>query len=887
MIDAGRIDYALVVDGEGARHTHEVTLDRLARPDATREDVLAQFATLTLGSGAAAMVLGRADAHPGGPPARRRRHAGRDRAPRAVHRRPRVHADRRQGPPRRGHGALATACGDDAKAEFDWSDMDRYIAHQVSQAHTSAMCRTVGIDPARVPLTFPTRGNMGPATIPFTLATQLDSLRPGRPGAAHGRRVRHERRLHGNGLVSAARPRRSTPPDGLPGLDPSWSRLVTATDTDGVEPHLARARQRGRGRPRHDAVRARQPDVVLPVAAVPRRGARGLAGGGRRPARHGVLRAPRRAPRTLAHRVGRPHRRDRRARRDRPGRDGRARLGRRDLARLGAGPPRPAPRRRAGQHGGAPARRRGRAVADPAGPHPGAAARGLHGHADVRPRHQRPVPPALPATSATRSPRPTARRPGGAPSGSSSPTSRSSPSTSARRRWTASPRVCRRWPTCRCCCCGGPRDPVFSDRYLRDLRARLPHARRPPLRAGLAPRDRGRSATARSTPGAGWRSRDAGPARRATPRGPCRPAAGLGRAGGPRAATRPPAVVELADGRRTISFDLLERRVRELAAGLAATGVRAGDRVALLVPPGADLTAAAYACWRAGRGRRARRRGARPARPGARPARRGPRPRHRRRARARAGPAAAASRAVGSSRAARAGRCAACSARQSAWPTSPAPAAGSRPPPRRRRRTPRPRCCSPPARPGPRRAWSTGTASCRPSSTPCAPPTGSPPTTGSSRRSRRSRSTGPRWASPPPCPTARAPGTSPPPRSPTPPRPWTRPSSSPRPPPCATSWRPSTGSTRPTARRWPGSAWSSPRGRRCPRRCCTRWAPSCPRAAFHTPYGMTEALPVTDVVARRDRRRRAGRRRLRRASPARGRPCGSARCRRRGPPTAR
>ena len=66
MIDAGRIDYALVVDGEGARHTHEVTLDRLARPDATREDVLAQFATLTLGSGAAAMVLGRADAHPEG-----------------------------------------------------------------------------------------------------------------------------------------------------------------------------------------------------------------------------------------------------------------------------------------------------------------------------------------------------------------------------------------------------------------------------------------------------------------------------------------------------------------------------------------------------------------------------------------------------------------------------------------------------------------------------------------------------------------------------------------------------------------------------------------------------------------------------------------------------
>jgi 3-oxoacyl-[acyl-carrier-protein] synthase-3 len=74
---------------------------------------------------------------------------------------------------------LSRAIWADAKAEFEWSDMDRYIAHQVSQSHTSAMCRTVDIDPSRVPLTFPTRGNMGPATIPFTLATQLDSLRAG------------------------------------------------------------------------------------------------------------------------------------------------------------------------------------------------------------------------------------------------------------------------------------------------------------------------------------------------------------------------------------------------------------------------------------------------------------------------------------------------------------------------------------------------------------------------------------------------------------------------------------------------------------------------------------------------------------------------------------
>ena len=66
MIDSGQIDYALVVNGEDARYTQEVTLGRLDGPDATAQDVLSQFATLTLGSGAAAMVLGRADEHPQG-----------------------------------------------------------------------------------------------------------------------------------------------------------------------------------------------------------------------------------------------------------------------------------------------------------------------------------------------------------------------------------------------------------------------------------------------------------------------------------------------------------------------------------------------------------------------------------------------------------------------------------------------------------------------------------------------------------------------------------------------------------------------------------------------------------------------------------------------------
>ena len=178
MIDAGRIDVALVVDGEGAREIQENTLERLERPDATRDDVLSQFATLTLGSGAAAMVLGRADAHPEG-------HRLVGSVLRAATEHHELCVGGLDGMTTDTKGLLDAGMGiagamwRDAQGEFDWADMDRYVAHQVSQVFTAAMCRTLAIDPDRVPRSFPTRGNMGPASIPFTLATQVDSLQTG------------------------------------------------------------------------------------------------------------------------------------------------------------------------------------------------------------------------------------------------------------------------------------------------------------------------------------------------------------------------------------------------------------------------------------------------------------------------------------------------------------------------------------------------------------------------------------------------------------------------------------------------------------------------------------------------------------------------------------
>jgi acyl-coenzyme A synthetase/AMP-(fatty) acid ligase len=61
------------------------------------------------------------------------------------------------------------------------------------------------------------------------------------------------------------------------------------------------------------------------------------------------------------------------------------------------------------------------------------------------------------------------------------------------------------------------------------------------------------------------------------------------------------AVAEVHDGVvTTTSFADLGRRIRDVAAGLADAGVQPGDRVALLVPPGLELTVAVYACWRVG-----------------------------------------------------------------------------------------------------------------------------------------------------------------------------------------------------------------------------------------------------------------------------------------------
>lgn len=177
MIDAGHLDYALIVNGEDAQTVQQRTIERLCAPTATTADFLSEFATLTLGSGAVAMVLGPSDVHGEG----HRVVGGVSRAGTEHHQLCVGDLDRMRTDAR----GLMDAGLDLAEAawrgagEFDWAHCDRFIIHQVSRVHTSALCERLGIDQEKVPLSFPTFGNIGPASVPFTLAHEVDSLMPG------------------------------------------------------------------------------------------------------------------------------------------------------------------------------------------------------------------------------------------------------------------------------------------------------------------------------------------------------------------------------------------------------------------------------------------------------------------------------------------------------------------------------------------------------------------------------------------------------------------------------------------------------------------------------------------------------------------------------------
>ena len=140
----------------------------------------------------------------------------------------------------------------------------------------------------------------------------------------------------------------------------------------------------------------------------------------------------------------------------------------------------------------------------------------------------------------------------------------------------------------------GPRDPVFSPAFLRELEHQLPQAdvHRYAGASHLVTEDVPEAADHAWT----WiRTRICEPQPKPAERSPG-PAIDV--ATSPGSAT---AIAEPGRGRtRVTTFTELTARIDAIAETLRDAGVQPGHRVALLVPPGLELTAAVYACWRGG-----------------------------------------------------------------------------------------------------------------------------------------------------------------------------------------------------------------------------------------------------------------------------------------------
>lgn len=182
MIDRGVIDHGLVVDGEGSRFVTEATIARLADPGCDKATFRESFATLTLGSGAVAMLLSRADLVEGGHPFL----GFTSRADTKHHALCRGQVDDMRTDTRRllaAGIALAKETYKEAVDAFDLSNeaVALYAIHQVSRMHSRQVVETLGLDPDKVPLLYPTFGNIGPAGMVITLskADERGDLAPG------------------------------------------------------------------------------------------------------------------------------------------------------------------------------------------------------------------------------------------------------------------------------------------------------------------------------------------------------------------------------------------------------------------------------------------------------------------------------------------------------------------------------------------------------------------------------------------------------------------------------------------------------------------------------------------------------------------------------------
>ncbi|MCK9175121.1 MAG: 3-oxoacyl-ACP synthase III [Desulforhopalus sp.] len=180
MIELGQVKNGLVVSGETAEDLVESTLSTLlADPSITRKSIKPAFASLTIGSGAVALLMTRAEDGDG--------------CPRLIHGAWRAHTGHSnlckggQG----GEGTLMDTNSEEllhsgvATAKAAWGkfsavpgwgadEIDRFFCHQVGSAHARLLFNSLGLDAEKNFQTLPVLGNIGSVSAPITMAMGME-----------------------------------------------------------------------------------------------------------------------------------------------------------------------------------------------------------------------------------------------------------------------------------------------------------------------------------------------------------------------------------------------------------------------------------------------------------------------------------------------------------------------------------------------------------------------------------------------------------------------------------------------------------------------------------------------------------------------------------------
>ncbi|NLZ17426.1 MAG: 3-oxoacyl-ACP synthase III [Desulfobulbaceae bacterium] len=195
MLELGQIKAGLIVAGETAEDLIDSTLRHmLADQSLTRKSVKPLFASLTIGSGAVALVMTNRSFHDSG-------HylCG------GTYQANSNYNHLCQGGQNAEQGTLmstdseellirgietAAACWRNFSAELGWTadSIHRFFCHQVGRAHAERLFSTLGLDPARNFETLPQFGNVGSVSAPITMALGIEQgkLRAGQRAALLG-----------------------------------------------------------------------------------------------------------------------------------------------------------------------------------------------------------------------------------------------------------------------------------------------------------------------------------------------------------------------------------------------------------------------------------------------------------------------------------------------------------------------------------------------------------------------------------------------------------------------------------------------------------------------------------------------------------------------------